>query len=93
MQAPNAAGELAPQDTAAQLLIQDQLNALPWLSNARVVRWARTDVSDQQSTVLISLLVREPRDVLLVHGNLLVTSEVPTECWFGQSEDLRWKKH
>jgi hypothetical protein len=26
-------------------------------------------------------------------GNLLVTSEVPTECWFGQSEDLRWTKH
>jgi hypothetical protein len=38
--APNAVGEPAPEDTAAPLLMQDQLNALPWLSKARVIRWA-----------------------------------------------------
>ena len=40
LRAPNVAGEPAPEDTAAPLLMQDQLNALPWLSKARVIRWA-----------------------------------------------------
>jgi hypothetical protein len=30
----------APEDTAAPLLMQNQLNALPWLSKAREIRWA-----------------------------------------------------
>jgi hypothetical protein len=38
--APNAVGEPAPEDIAAPLLMQDQLNALPWLSKAREIRWA-----------------------------------------------------
>jgi hypothetical protein len=37
--APNAAGEPAPEDTAAPLLMQDPLIALPWPSKARVIRW------------------------------------------------------
>jgi hypothetical protein len=41
LRAPNAAGEPAPEDTAAPLLMQDQLNALPWLSKARKLRWAQ----------------------------------------------------
>jgi hypothetical protein len=40
LRAPKAAGEPAPEDTTAPLLMQDQLNALPWLSKARVIRWA-----------------------------------------------------
>jgi hypothetical protein len=39
LRARNAAGEPAPEDTAAPLLSQDQLNALPWLSKAREIRW------------------------------------------------------
>jgi hypothetical protein len=35
-----AAGEPAPEETAAPLLMQDQPNALPWLSKAREIRWA-----------------------------------------------------
>ena len=53
----------------------------------------RTEAIDQRFTVLIELLVRVPHDMLFVYGNLLVTGEVPTECWFGQSEDLRRAKH
>jgi len=37
---PSAAGEPGSEDTAAPLLMLDQLNALPWLSKARVIRWA-----------------------------------------------------
>jgi hypothetical protein len=37
---PNAAGEPTPDDTAAPLLVLDQLNALPWLSKARKIKWA-----------------------------------------------------
>jgi hypothetical protein len=40
LRAPNAAGEPAPEDTTAPLLMQDQLNVLPWLSKAREIRWA-----------------------------------------------------
>jgi len=40
LRAPNAAGEPAPEDTAAPLLMQDPLNALPWPSKARWIRWA-----------------------------------------------------
>jgi hypothetical protein len=40
LRAPNAAGEPAPEDTAAPLLVQDQLSALPWLSKAWKIRWA-----------------------------------------------------
>jgi hypothetical protein len=40
LRAPNAAGEPVPQDTAAPLLMQDQLDALPWLSKARKIGWA-----------------------------------------------------
>jgi hypothetical protein len=38
--APSAAGEPAPDDTAAPILMQNPLNALPWPSKARVIRWA-----------------------------------------------------
>jgi hypothetical protein len=38
--APNAAGERAPEDTTAPLLMQAQPNVLPWRSNAREIRWA-----------------------------------------------------
>ena len=40
LRSPSAAGEPAPEDTAAPLLMQDQLNALPWLSKAREIGWA-----------------------------------------------------
>jgi len=40
LRASNAAGEPAPEHTAATLLMQDQLNALPWLSKARKIKWA-----------------------------------------------------
>jgi hypothetical protein len=40
LRAPNAAGEPAPEDTAIPLLLQDQPNALLWLSTARKVSWA-----------------------------------------------------
>ena len=40
LRAPNAAGEPAPEDTAAPLLMQDPLIALPWPSKTRVIRWA-----------------------------------------------------
>jgi hypothetical protein len=40
LRAPNVAGEPAPEDTAAPLLMQDPLVALPWPSKARVIRWA-----------------------------------------------------
>jgi hypothetical protein len=30
----------APEDTAAPLLMQDQLSAIPWLGKARQIRWA-----------------------------------------------------
>jgi hypothetical protein len=38
--APSAAGERAPEETAAPLLMQGPLNALPWPGKARVIRWA-----------------------------------------------------
>jgi hypothetical protein len=40
LRAPNAAGEPAPEDTAAPLLMQDQLNVLPWRSKSREIRSA-----------------------------------------------------
>jgi hypothetical protein len=40
LEATNAAGEPASEDTTAPLLMQDQLNVLPWRSKAREIRWA-----------------------------------------------------
>jgi hypothetical protein len=40
LRAPNVAVERAPEHTAATLPMQDQLNALPWLSKTRKIKWA-----------------------------------------------------
>jgi hypothetical protein len=40
LRAPHTAGQPAPEHTPATLLMQDQLNEVPWFSQVRKIRWA-----------------------------------------------------